>query len=188
MVATKGATAASKFTVDDVRQADPAIGKGFELRTLTIAKRFDAGPVLNAYDYADEGLHEVIARLEDLDLGFDDDAISSRMPPTPATTTGHLSRSGGRQGHAGSNKILRVDLPPERTGAQADTGSFLARGVRRADATALVLRRLEFYIARRRVAARPRARSPHRVAPAGRRRGGASSPRSTVRWPRRGTM
>ena len=134
-----------------MRQADPAIGKGFELRTLTIAKRFDAGPVLNAYDYADEGLREVIARLEDLDLGFDDEDF------IPDATTGDNNRRVTfREVAEGEVKLEAIKFdesisPQERTGAQRDTGSFLARGVRRADATALILRRLEFYIARRRV-------------------------------------
>jgi hypothetical protein len=151
---SKGTSAFVKVasaSVDVIRSAEPAIGKGFDLRTLTIAKRFDTGPVLLAYDYADVGLREVIAQIAKLDLGFDQDET------VPDVTTGAAKRSVTFREIANGTVKLQdlefVELVSDEErgdGLQADTGRLLAKGVRRADATALILRRLEYYIARRR--------------------------------------
>src|SRR5207249_2096196 len=56
-------------TRSDVVNAEPVVGKGFDLRTLTIAKRFDVGPTRTAFDFADAGLIEVLSQVTAVDLG-----------------------------------------------------------------------------------------------------------------------
>jgi len=167
-LAGKGFPTLSGSTVEDVRQADPAIGKGFELRTLTIAKRFDAGPVLVAYDYADANLREILARLPspefDLDFAEEDfipDVTTKRADDkVTQVSLGEVASGAVRVEQLIFAESVSGDQPAGGPPAgdqlgfnafRADTGNILAKGVRRADAAVLVLRRLEFYIARRRV-------------------------------------
>jgi hypothetical protein len=130
---------------DDVLAAEPAIGKGFELRTLTIAKRFDDGPTRNAYDYAEVELRNTVARIIQLPLEFDDDDMIPEVTDAASTprpvSFGALARGG--------DALLRTLRFPVLSDTD-DAGAIFAKGVRRTDTTVLILRRLEFYIARKR--------------------------------------
>jgi hypothetical protein len=130
---------------DDVLAAEPAVGKGFELRTLTIAKRFDSGPTRAAYDYAEAELRTTIGRIVRLPLEFDDDDPIPEVTDDAATPQ---PVSFGRLAREGNALLVRLRLPT--VSASDDSPAIFAQGVRRADATVLILRRLEFYIARKR--------------------------------------
>lgn len=135
--------------VEDVRRADPAVGKGFELRTLTIAKRFDSGPVQTAFDYADAGLHEILQHLPEFDLDF----VVGDMIPDATTDPDHPDAHRVSYRDIATKNIDAANvsfIEPPAPATSPDTGHMLAKGVRRADTSVLILRRLEFYIARRR--------------------------------------
>jgi hypothetical protein len=141
----------SSLPVEDVRRADPAVGKGFDLRTLTIAKRFDLGPVQIAFDYADTNLREILEHLPEFDLDFSNDDLIPDVTADASTRADKAvsySQVASRTISVASLKFANPSAPASAT--NDDTGHMLAKGVRRADASVLVLRRLEFYIARRR--------------------------------------
>jgi hypothetical protein len=130
-------------TISDVRASEPAIGQGFELRTLTIAKRFDAGPTRTAFEFTNAHARETLRHVTDLQLGFDDtdtipDAKDENGQPV----------SFGRLASEGNTLLDKLQLP--QIAGTDDGSAILAHGVRRADLTTYILRRFEFYIARRR--------------------------------------
>ncbi len=136
---------------DDVIHAEPAVGKEFDLRTISIARRFDSGATKTAFDHAEAGLQELLERLATLGI-----VLGQEENPEPLPDL-RLRQDGGDFAEftltdlfKGGRAVLNKVVFPEKPGQKETPSLALARGVRRADLTILILRRLERLIARRR--------------------------------------
>lgn len=130
----------------DVIAAEPSIGKTFEVRTLSFAKRFDEGATRTAFNFADAELQHTVGEITRLGLGLDDD--TERVPDI--TDDQNQPVTFGAIARGGSELLNRLRFPSVSTGD--DSSAILARGVRHADISVLILRRFEFHLARRREA------------------------------------
>lgn len=146
----------------DVIASEPLIGQAFRIRTLSIAKRFNGGPALTAYDYAHAGFLDALALIRSLPLTYEPDADINDPkdpvpdiflgPPTTPVDEGLVSfhRYATEEGIAERVSYRELVSDNERADLTFDQGTITARAIRRADATVLILRRLEYYTERRR--------------------------------------
>ena len=132
------------------------------LRTLTIPRVFGAGLTIDAYNEAHEHLRDALSIVARLDIGYDDSLV------VPDTTVGGKALTFGRLAtllapvapgtreedrildtlEIHETRIVRSIATPEAV--SDNPAQILAKGIRRADLTVLMLRQVETYIARRR--------------------------------------
>jgi hypothetical protein len=133
---------------DDVIASEPSIGKTFELRTLSFAKRFDEGATRTAFNYADAELQQTVAEVTRHNLGMNDD--NEVIPDVTDSANRPVTFAAVARG--GADFLAQLRFPS--VSPNDDSSAILARGVRHADISVLILRRFEFHLARRREALR----------------------------------
>jgi hypothetical protein len=127
----------------DILAAEPAAGQTFELRTLTIAKRFNTDATRNSFNYADAALRELLEEVAVLDLGYrDDDMIPDALDAAGAPVSFRRLFQGGRA------FVAQLRFPG--IADSDDSSAIFSRGLRRSDTSVLILRKIEAYVARRR--------------------------------------
>lgn len=129
---------------DQIMGAQTAIGQTFPLRTLTIAERFQPEATQAAFNHAHEHFSDLLSGLGQLNLDFD--AKESIPGVTDANKKPVLFLDFIR----GNIAFDKFKFPPA-IGDTKDTAGNLAAGLFAADQIALILRRLEYFIAQKKI-------------------------------------
>lgn len=133
-------------TKDDILQSEPVVGQNAPIRSVTIGKRFASGVVNDAYNNALGGLREVTGLVRTLALSYAD----SEEFPRPVVGSGTVTKDTDIFGSVkfrnfSSDAAVALNFLP--IFPVDNPAKILAKALEITDASAAILRRLEFYVA-----------------------------------------